>query len=364
MKIGVIMPIKGGIINATASVARVHRALICASLSDKETYIESNELPDDISATIKDLNSKGAKIRYNGGGFEVIPIPLELPKSDRGDKEEYWLQGDKAYSSISGLFFTLPLLSTDSRIIIQGKEEYRSYIDMTIDMLKAFSVEVERKSRDDGGAEYKICAGQRFITPGKIKAEGDWTNSAFWLCAAAIQGDGIICSNLSRSSRQADKEVVSILERFSAVAAYKGDSVAVRRNRLRSIRIDAAEAPDIMPAVAIVAAVTEGQSIIYNAERVGLVENGMMKKISTALLGLGADVVPNSDGLVIIGKQRLRGGVVSSQGDHRIAMMTAIASGVCDDTVAIVDALAVNKSYPDFYDDFEKMGGQLLKKIV
>ena len=371
MKIGIVMPIKGGIIKAVASLAQVNRALICASLSDSETFIECDEQPDEIKANIDSLNKQGAKIRYNGSGFEVIPI--KLPESDRGfsavaaahgyagqnNKGEYRLPGDTAYQTINGLFFTLPLQSGSSRVIVDGREEYSASIEMTIDMLSAFGVRIERKVYGDGSAEYYISGGQKYKTPGIINTEGDWTNSAFWLSAAAISGEGIICSNLLRSSRQADKEIVSILERFGAITAYKGDSVAIRRSRLRSIRIDAAVSPDIVPILAVIASVADGQSVIYNADRVGLARNGVLHNIRNTLYALGADITENSDGFIIKGKPRLKGGTVSSLNDSRITMMTAIASCVCEDTVAITDTEAVNKTYPDFFNHFEKLGGKL-----
>jgi len=128
LKVGIVAPVSGGIIEAVASPAQAHRALICASLSDAETYIECNETPDDLYTTIKSLNEQGAKIRYDGSGFEVIPI--EIPSVERESvengaqkKREYKLSGDKAYQSLNGLLLTLPLQSTDSTVKVEGKEE-------------------------------------------------------------------------------------------------------------------------------------------------------------------------------------------------------------------------------------------------
>jgi len=347
--------------------------MICASLSDTATYIRCNERPDDIYVTIESLKKQGAKIRYDGSGFEVIPI--EMPVTGRGftaaaasngfagqnNKGEYWLSGATAYRSISGLLMTLPILESDSRITVEGIEEYKTNIEMTIDTLSKFGVRVETETRSDRGTQYRIAGGQKFKSPGTVEIDGDWTLASYWLCAAAMYGSGVICSNLSRTARQSDKEVADILERFGAIVAFKGDSIAVRPSRLRSIRIDAAVTPDIIPVLAVVASVTEGQTVIYNAERVHLSENGMLHKISKTLNALGADIIENSDGLIIKGKTKLRGGTVSSQGDDHITMMTAIASGVCEDTVAINDAEAVNRSYPDFFENFEKLGGRIMK---
>jgi len=374
VKAGIVVPVKGGLIDAVSSPVQAHRALICAALSDNESYIKCNETPDEINTTLERLNKQGAKIRYDGSGFEVTPIGI--PASGRGfsaaaathgfagqnNKGEYRLPGDVAYRSISGLFLTLPILDGDSKIIVEGREEYKPYIDMTINILDMFGVKIERNVNPDIGTSYINAGGQKYRSPGKVKVEGDWTSAAVWLCAAALSGDGVICSNLNRFSDQGDKEIVDIIERFGAVISYRGDSVAVRRSNLRSIRIDASATPDIVPYLAVVAATANGRTVIHNAERVHLYENGMLHKISSTLNAIGADVIENSDGLIIQGKPKLRGGTVSSLGDHKIAMMTAIASGICEDTVAITDAEAVNKSYPDFFDDYEKLGGKILKR--
>jgi 3-phosphoshikimate 1-carboxyvinyltransferase len=369
LKIGIVKPIRGGIIGATASIALIQRALMCAALSDSGTFIKCNERPDEITATINSLKAQGAKIRYDGMGYQIDPI--KLPEAGRGfaaaaamhgyagqnNRGEYWLPGNVAYQTINGLLFTIPIQSGMSKITVEGRMEYKPYIDMTLDTLEQFGIKVEQEIRNDGGMVYKIAGGQTYITTETIEVDGDWTNSAFWLCAAAIGGEGVICNDLNRYSRQGDRDVVNILERFGAATSYKGDSVAIRRARLRSIRIDAAQTPDIIPALAVVASVTEGRTVIYNAGRVGLHENGMLKKINDTLTILGADIIMNSDGLIIQGKKRLQGGTVSSFGDPRIVMMTAIAAGVCEDTVAINDADAVSKVYPDFFDDYEKLGG-------
>jgi len=343
--------------------------LICASLADKETYIQCNETSDDLYTAMESLNNTGAKIRYDGGGFEVKPIRLpsateaSAPFTGVNKNGVLTLSGENAYQSLSGLLPALALLKTDSVIVVEGREELKAKTYMTIDAMELFGVKVEREARDDGGIAYKVAGNQKYISPGTIKIEGDWTNAAIWLCAAAIGGEGVICSDLNRFSRQSDKEIVNILERFGAIVAYKGDSVAVRRSNLRSIRIDVAEIPELVPMLAVVAAATQGQNVIYNAARLRLGESGFLHTISSTLNELGADVVENSDGLIINGKQRLKGGTVSSLGDQRIVMMTAIASGVCEDTVAIKDAEAVSKSYPGFFEDFEKLGGKVINSM-
>lgn len=364
MKAGFVTPIKGGVIKATAYDPEVHRVLLCASLADSETYVECDETSESINAIVESINKTGAKIRFDGYGFEVKPVslpsPAEVAASSIGmeDYDVIRLSGANAYKSLSGILPSLALLHTDSKIVIEGKEEFKANTDKTIDIMGCFGVKVKREPSGDG-AVYSVAGRQKYMSPGKIKIEGDWVKAAVWLCAAAIGGSGVICSNLNRYSSQSDKEIVNILERFGAIVAYKGDSVAIRRSNLRSIRIDAAEIPDLIPMLAVVAAVTAGQSVIFNAEQIRLNRSGFLSKISDTLNALGADVTENNDGLVIRGKMMLKGGTVSSQGDRLIVMMTALASGVCEDIVAVKDAQAVLKTYPRFFDDYEKLGGKV-----
>jgi 3-phosphoshikimate 1-carboxyvinyltransferase len=412
--------------------------LISAALSGNDSYIECNEVSDDINSTVGCLISLGARIRNDGGGFMVKPVTLPVsdgtvlvncgdsgstlrlllpvcsalgvsavflmggrlynqpilqiseqliangcvcqenrpPVTEPGfapaaGKVHYsgklrngvfTLSGDISSRFICGLLFALPLLDGDSVIKINGREESKPLTDMTIDTLDMFGVKVKRETDDGGGTRYMVAGGQKYISPGTVKVEGDWTNAAVWLCAAAIKGGGVICSGLDRYSRQCDKAVVNILERFGAIVAYRGDSVAVRSANLRSIRIDAADTPGIIPVLSVVAAVAEGQTVVYNAERL-LKESRRLSTIESALNALGADVVRNADGLIIRGKPVLSGGTASSSGDHRIAMMAAIASVACENPVAIRDAGVVSKSYPGFFEDFAKLGGEVIMNM-
>ena len=129
--------------------------------------------------------------------------------------------------------------------------------------------------------------------------------------------------------------------------------------KLGGIDIDAADIPDLVPIMAAVAAVAEGKTTIYNAERLRLKESDRLKTVSETLNILGADVSETDDGLVINGKPELVGGTVNASGDHRIAMMAAIAALRCKNEVIIENAEAVNKSYPAFFEDYNRLSGKV-----
>ena len=112
--------------------------------------------------------------------------------------------------------------------------------------------------------------------------------------------------------------------------------------------------------LALAASVAEGETVIYNAERLRIKESDRLRTVYETLSALGADVEEKEAGLVIRGKEKLKGGKVSSFNDHRIAMMAAIASVICEEEVVITQAEAVNKSYPGFFEDLKKLGGNVI----
>ena len=113
-----------------------------------------------------------------------------------------------------------------------------------------------------------------------------------------------------------------------------------------------------MPVIAAVAATAEGETVIYNAARLRLKESDRIQTTASMLRSLGADVAETDDGLIIKGKPTLSGGKTDSFNDHRIAMAAAVAACKCTGDVIIGNAQAVNKSYPEFFNDYNKLGGK------
>lgn len=426
----IIQPSKlSGSVKAIASKSHAHRILICAALSDKDSYVICEEASEDIKATVACLNELGAVIERKKDGFLVhtisknninekdmdehnidcnesgstlrflLPIvatldnktniysrgrlpyrplsPLYEELVNHGAKiskqgkvplrvegkicsGEYVLPANISSQYISGLLFALPLLDGDSVITLTDKIESKSYIDMTIDVLKIFGIDI--KWNDN---KIYVRGNQSYISPGKIVVEGDWSNIAFWLCAGALGDDEIKCTNLNFNSLQGDKAIVKLLEKFgSIIKVYEENdiknSVGIKQDSRKGIIIDANNIPDLVPILALVASVSNGITRIINASRLRLKESDRIESVVTTLKKLGADITETEDGMIIVGKEYLEGGEVDSYNDHRIAMMSAIASVVSKNPVIINDAGAVNKSYSGFYEDYEKLGGNLV----
>jgi 3-phosphoshikimate 1-carboxyvinyltransferase len=264
----------------------------------------------------------------------------------------YTLDAGVSSQFISGLLFALPMLNSNSEIRLKGKLESKPYIDLTVTMLEKFGIEIEFQDN-----VFFISGNQRYKSPEKVYVEGDWSNSAFWLCAGAISQNQITVTGLDLQSKQGDRAVVEILERFGAKIERGDDSVTVARGALHGIGIDARDIPDLVPILSVVAAAAKGTTIIRNAERLRIKESDRLAAVTDVLTKLGANIREKEDGLEIRGGVPLKGRAVSSWNDHRIAMSAAIAAALCEEPVVIQGAEAVDKSYPKFFEDYKSLGG-------
>lgn len=316
-------------------------------LGNKTTFIGSGKLvsrPLDLYYEI--LNEQNIKYINNNG---------ELPLSLQGTLSPgiFEMKGNISSQFITGLMFTLPLLNKDSKIIITNELESKGYVDLTIDILNKFGVEIINN-------EYKefIIKGNQEYKNKDYRVEGDFSQGAFWI-VAGILGEKINSNNLNINSLQGDKVLIDLVKEMGGDIEINDDFIKTSESKTKGIIIDASECPDIIPIMAVLAALSEGQTKIINAGRLRIKESDRLKAISTELNKLGGDIVEVEDSLIINGKTSLKGGIVDSWNDHRIAMALAIASIKATEEVTITNSDAVNKSYPHFWEDFKSVGGEI-----
>ena len=411
-----------GEVKIPPSKSMAHRAIICAALSDNSCKIDNIDYSDDIIATIDAMNTLGAEIKKYENYLEVkgiysnikkikrdriidcnesgstlrflIPISLLfdgssnfIGKGNLGkrplttyyeifDKQKiqytyekdklnltingklkadiFEVEGNVSSQFISGLLFTLPLLDKDSKIIITTNMESKGYIDLTLDMMKKFGVEVINNNYK----EFLIKGNQKYKSV-DYYVEGDFSQAAFYLCADAL-GNDIWCKDLDENSLQGDKEIIDILKRMNNKFISKDKKIKCETDKLNTTIIDGSQCPDIIPVLALVGTLTEGTTIITNASRLRIKECDRLSAVREELSKLGANITEKEDGLIITGIKKLRGNTkVWSHKDHRIAMTLAIASTLCDEPIIIKDYECISKSYPKFFEDFEKLGGKI-----
>ncbi len=322
---------------------------VFAALGIEAAFIGRGRLPERPIGVYTDLLPRhGVQVETAGG------LPLKMQGRLRSG--EYRVPGNISSQFITGLLFALPLLHGDSTIVLTTPLESKGYIDLTIEALGSFGIDVQET--EDG---WLVPGGQTYSAPSHT-VEGDWSQAAFFLSAAAVSGGPVTLRGLNPTSVQGDRECIGLWRRFG-LQITEEDGVYTAENPragepfrgLRGIRIDARQIPDMVPALAVTAAFARGETVIYNAARLRIKESDRLAAMEAALSAIGADVRGTADGLVICGKPHLLGGRAAGYNDHRVVM--ALAAAGCDCPVTVTDAESIQKSYPGFFRDFRAIGG-------
>ena len=404
-----------GEVHIPASKSQAHRMLLCAAMGENEVTLRCRGLSKDILATVACLKALGASVDAEGEVLHLRPVSAPppglclLPCGESGSTLRFLLPlvgalgasavferegrlperpieplgrelcrngmdirsdgarlscsgqlrpgafslpGNISSQYISALLMTLPLLEGESTLRIEGALESAAYVAMTEEVLRLGGVRTEKT-----GYGYRIPGGQRCRFAPELSVEGDYSNAAFFLCAGALSERGIRVTGLDPQSRQGDRAIVPLLEEMGAQVASDGSSVTVKRDALHGITIDASPIPDLIPVLSVVAAAASGETRVIHAQRLRLKESDRLHSTTQMLRALGAEAEELPDGLVIRGGRTLAGGTVDACGDHRIAMSAAVAGGICRGAVTICGSECVQKSYPDFWTDFQQLKG-------
>ena len=398
-----------GTVSAVPSKSHAHRLMLCAALADRPTRIEIPTICDDLHATISCISGFGAEIEHCYGQAEIITPIEEIPTAAvakcgesgstlrfclplagaLGIETTLLLEGKLPYRPlsplweemvrngchlswmnrsamqnagihparavtaglhlfgqlrpghdridggvssqfISGLLMALPLLNGPSRLELVGRVESKPYVDMTLQVLRQFGVEWK---------DFITEGKQAFRSSGTVTVEGDWSSAAVWLAAAAL-GSDVTVTGLQEDSLQGDKAICHLLSQLQ-----------------HHCTISAADTPDLVPILAVVAAANQG-AVITDIRRLRLKESDRVQAIIDMLTSLGGKAIADENTLTVY-PSALIGGTVDGCNDHRIAMAAALASTVCSRPVTILGAECVSKSYPNFWKEFTRLGGKI-----
>lgn len=400
MDISIKPCVLSGRVSVPSSKSCAHRALICAALADGTSVISGVSMSKDIEATIGAMTALGAHFSVDGttvtvNGIKapnekaeidcnesgstlrfVIPIaaalgagskfigrgrlpqrPIDIYKREltkngteflneempyviggrlRGGR--YEIEGDVSSQFVTGLLFALPLLEEDSEIVLTSHLESRPYVNITTDILRRFGIEISETENS-----FCIKGGQKYL-PHDEMVEGDYSQAAFFYVANALGAD-ITLDNLNPDSVQGDMRIVDIVNEVCS-----GGSIG-------SFKADCSDIPDLVPILTVLGAFGSGESVIYNAKRLKIKESNRLETSAALVNSLGGDVEVTDDGLIIRAVKGMHGGKVDGFGDHRIVMAAAVAATGINGEVIISGAEAAEKSYPDFFKDYKKLGG-------
>ena len=344
----------------------------------KDKYVQCNESGSTIRFLIPIGITDENELIFDGKG-KLVDRPLDsyyrifdkqgifyknengkLPLTVNGKLKagNYEIDGNISSQFITGLLYALPLLDGDSKLTINKNLESKGYIDLTLEILKLAGIEIVNN-------DYKSfdIRGNQIYKPFDYTVEGDYSQVAFWIVAGIISANKdneVKCLHVNKNSLQGDREIIEIVERMGANIEIFDDYVLVRPSKTKGTVIDISQCPDIGPILTVLGALSEGETRIINGERLRIKESDRITSIKTELNKLGANVAEEGDSLIIQGVEGFKGGVtVNSWNDHRIAMSLAIASTRCEKEIILEEAESVRKSYPHFWDDFVKMGGEI-----
>ncbi len=418
MKVKIFPSECNGKIHIPPSKSMAHRAIICASLANGKSTISNVAFSKDILATIDGMKNLGATINIEDNtlyiegikDFQHIKSPiidcnesgstlrflipifsltnqeitftgskrlLERPLSiyqkifqeqnldflqddtkvqihQSIKAQEYTIQGNISSQFISGLLFTLPLLKEDSILHILPPFESKSYIDLTIQMLEKFGISIHFLDSNT-----IVIPGNQSYLPYSYTVEGDYSQFAFFAVYAAISNT-LEITGVSLDSKQGDKEILSILNSFGVKIESLKNGYKIYKSNLIGHDIDLANCPDLGPILCVLAMYSLGNTHIYHANRLRIKECDRIYAMETELKKFGVSISSSEDDIYIkhcqhpICVEELFG-----HNDHRIVMALTIASACSTSSTTILDAHAISKSYPTFFEDFQYIHGKV-----
>ena len=264
----------------------------------------------------------------------------------------YKIRGDISSQFITGLLFALPLLNGDSKIKITTNLESKSYVDLTLDILKMYNIEIVNNNYEEfiikGNQKYKPC---------DYTVEGDFSQAAFFLVLGALGNDiKLRCMNLE--SLQGDRKIIEDIKALGGSVVVEDDYIKALPLNLTGNTLDFSQSPDLGPVLSVLASVCSGNTTFINAGRLRIKECDRITCVKEELLKLGAKVSESLEEMYFEGVNDFSGSLeLFAHNDHRIAMSLAVASTICNGPIMINGAECVKKSYPHFWSDFRKLGG-------
>ena len=403
-----------GKVTVCSSKSIAHRAIIAGVLSCKDITIFNVKSSKDILATIDSLKVLGADITYDGskvvikksnliknsslevnanesgstlrflipvfvalnnetlfsgeGRLPVRPLddyltifdkegisyekgedylPLKTKGTFKGDA--FFVKGNVSSQFITGLMLGAIVCDREITINITTPLESRPYVDITKKVLEDFGHSVQISDNI-----IRIKKGETNISTYAV--ENDWSQAAFFLAGGVMSGDVTLC-DMNLNSYQGDKKIVEILKKMGADIIEDKDTIRAKKSNLNGIKIDVSQIPDLVPILCVLGAFAKGETLIYNAGRLKIKESDRILTSKKMLENAGVTTETGDDYIKIFGKGSFLSCVIDSFCDHRIVMASAIM-GTQTKNLFIKNYEAVEKSYPEFFSDYIKIGGK------
>ena len=378
-KNGKLSPSKNNIFVGNAGTA-MRFITSLASIAEGGTTITGDKRMQQrpIKDLLDALNQLGVESESNNG---FPPIKIYGGLFNGGNVK---LKGDVSSQFLSSILMCAPYAKKDVTISIVGNLTSKPYVDITLDVMKNFGIDVKNLNYkkfiinnnkkykpinykiegDASSASYFFAAAA--VTKGKVMVkngktykarnyiiEGDASSASYFFAAAAITKGKIMVKNINPNSKQGDIKFVDILKKMGCGVKKGNDFIEVQGNRLKSVDVDMNEMPDVVPTLAVTSLFADSTTIIRNVQNLRFKETDRLKALAFELRKIGANVEEMNDGLKIK-RRRLQKAIIETYNDHRMAMSFAVA-GLAINGIKIKNPNCVAKSFPDFWNKFNSL---------
>ncbi len=271
-------------------------------------------------------------------------------------KDRVEIPGDISSQYVSALLLLAPRLPNGLTITLTTPPRSRPYLEMTLETLRHFGIHVMAAPELN---EFRVAP--QDYQPADYQVEGDWSQASYLLALGALAGE-VLVTNLNAESLQGDRQILNLLLKFGAHFTLRRASVLVTQSRLHAITADLSDAIDLLPTLAVLAAVAAGQSDFTGIARARLKESNRVAALKEELSKIGIRVIEEEDRLSIIGGFP-RGAVLDAHGDHRLAMAFGVL-GAAVGRVTVLGAESVSKTYPDYWRVLQQCGVKVVLLVV
>ncbi|EHN0964013.1 3-phosphoshikimate 1-carboxyvinyltransferase [Salmonella enterica subsp. enterica serovar Gatuni] len=298
-----------------------------------------------IGHLVDSLRQGGANIDYLEQ--ENYP-PLRLRGGFTGGDIE--VDGSVSSQFLTALLMTAPLAPEDTTIRVKGELVSKPYIDITLNLMKTFGVEITNHHYQ----QFVVKGGQQYHSPGRYLVEGDASSASYFLAAGAIKGGTVKVTGIGRKSMQGDIRFADVLEKMGATITWGDDFIACTRGELHAIDMDMNHIPDAAMTIATTALFAKGTTTLRNIYNWRVKETNRLFAMATELRKVGAEVEEGHDYIRITPPAKLHHADIGTYNDHRMAMCFSLVA-LSDTPVTILDPKCTAKTFPDYFEQLARM---------
>lgn len=320
-------------------------AALCLGHNDIVLTGEPRMKERPIGHLVDALRQGGAEIDY----LEQTDYPpLRLKGGFNGG--EVSVDGSVSSQFLTALLMTAPLAPNDTKIVIKGDLVSKPYIDITLNLMRTFGVEVINENY----STFQIAGNQQYISPGDYLVEGDASSASYFLAAAAIKGGTVKVTGIGRNSMQGDIRFADVLQQMGAVIEWGDDYIACTRGELKAIDLDMNHIPDAAMTIATAALFAEGTTVMRNIYNWRVKETDRLAAMATELRKVGAEVEEGHDYIRITPSETIKYAEIGTYNDHRMAMCFSLVA-LSSTPVTILDPGCTAKTFPDYFEQLARI---------